>query len=185
MEGPQTEAEPAAWMTALQQRCAEAQTGYLVLLTARQRSATFQLFHGQIVSCTYAAQTGMDALRLLTQATVQTVTFIAMPTKRVPARGTLSNAQIFQYLSKEADVTLEASPGASGASAGLSTHDQAVLTKTLAAHIGPVAQLLCQRIVGRATTFDAALTALAAEFSDAQQAAAFMHDARAARSRPS
>jgi hypothetical protein len=158
----------------LQRLCQEKLSGTLFISGDNHRMAQISLLDGNIMALSCLSKRGAEALRLIRQINPSWLQFI---------KG--SSITTDPDLPPTTDILnslASALPASPSASSGLTKHatleifpqqTRTVLKETLAEFMGPVAPMICNKILQQAQNLDSAIDLLAQEIPDRQQALKF------------
>jgi hypothetical protein len=156
----------------LQRLCQEKLSGTLFISGDNHRMAQISLLDGNIMALSCLSKRGTEALPLIQQSNPNWFQFIKgssittdpdlPPTKDI-LNALASAAPTFTSSGLTKNATFEVFP----------QQTRTVLKETLAEFMGPVASMICNKILQRAQNLDSAIDLLAQEIPDRQQALKF------------
>ncbi|MFZ1325399.1 MAG: hypothetical protein WAT67_05140 [Candidatus Contendobacter sp.] len=153
----------------------EKASGTLVVLDQKKQMARVSVVDGQIVSVSFGQKSGMDALQMIQQTDITWLQFIKGSNNRPAAHTQLPSTRDILELLGGASAKALTPPRVEKKPApeSLSLETLAVLRETLAEFMGPVAPMICNKILRQAQDLESVLELIAGEIPDRKQAVEF------------
>lgn len=156
----------------LQRLCQEKLSGILFISGDSHRTAKIGLLNGNIVALSCQNKQGEKALQLIREIKLNWIQFIRGSTI-IPDPDLPSTSHILNSLISSDDPT----PTRLGSKMNISQAEE-VLKETLTDFMGPVAPMICKKVLSHAQNLDSAIHLLAQEIPDPQQANQFKQSIR-------
>ena len=166
----------ATIVTELQRVCQEKLSGTINILTENRQLARISLLDGNIVALFCMSKRGAEALPLIRQLNPNWFQFIKGSS--VTADSNLpATSDIVNFLTSTASST-RSEPEKSTLLEILPQRILTVLKEMLNEFMGPVAPMICNKVLRQASNLDSAIDLLAREIPDQQQAVKFQEQVR-------
>ena len=158
---------------------AEKKTGKLVVIGKagkNSRIGNFILSNGELMNARYLNLSGNDAVNAILDLEISQVSFLAYPESPEPPCPDISSiSSILETLSGSG---VAHANNQSISKNTISRDEQTVLITILSQFIGPIAGAVSQRILSENTDIDTAISAIASEIPDVDQAAKFIKESK-------
>ena len=167
----------ATIVTELQRVCQEKLSGTINILTESRQLARISLLDGNIVALFCMSKRGAEALPLIRQLNPNWFQFIKGSS--VTADSNLpATSDIVNFLTSTASSSTRSEPEKSTLLEILPQRILTVLKEMLNEFMGPVAPMICNKVLRQASNLDSAIDLLAREIPDQQQAIKFQEQVR-------
>lgn len=167
----------ATIVTELQRVCQEKLSGTINILTESRQLARISLLDGNIVALFCMSKRGAEALPLIRQLSPNWFQFIkgssVTTDSNLPA-----TADIVNFLTSTASSSTRSEPEKNTLLEILPQRILTVLKEMLNEFMGPVAPMICNKVLRQASNLDSAIDLLAREIPDQQQAIKFQEQVR-------
>lgn len=169
----------ATIVTELQRVCQEKLSGTINILTENRQLARISLLDGNIVALFCMSKRGAEALPLIRQLNPNWFQFIKGSSVTVTADSNLpATADIVNFLTSTASSSTRSEPEKNTLLEMLPQRILTVLKEMLNEFMGPVAPMICNKVLRQASNLDSAIDLLAREIPDQQQAIKFQEQVR-------
>lgn len=177
MREPATQIAYATIVTTLQQLCADKRSGAFIITGAQ--SARVHLIKGEIVALLMQHKKGLEAVPSLVHVQASRIDFIPnLPCSlHTPLPDT---SMLLEMLAAQASIPPTAASAVPNTVSArrLDMATQTLLSETLAQYIGPVALVVCKKMLDAPQDIEQALQALASNIPEAAQAQRFVTEMR-------
>ncbi len=164
----------------LQQLCQQERTGRLIVTTSNNRFVSFGLKNGRITWINYADKTGSEALdNIATLDSITAFTFMEVSSDTGVIEALPSNEEIFRQLGASTLSSLTDSAPTARTINGISSEHRLIIEQTLAAHIGPMAKIVCNKVFRLTNDLHSAIEEITDNIPNQEHASVFRDEIRA------